>query len=733
MADDFRWKWVVLPGLSLFSILLVMLLSWFPLDHIFQRLELMSYDWRMRLKVQQRIAERKGGSIDDVVIIDIDEKSVEKLGRVEQWPRNYHARLLQKIQGDNPAAIGFNILLTEPDEKNRKGDDSLRMVIEKAGNVFLGLSFSMANPDAFLLPMKNAPTGFKSEKFSYKIVAEESLSTIPRLDRFDGKYIELYNQAAGIGFINFLPRLPDEKHIIGEMPLFIKYADRYYPSLSLAILIGITGIRPENLRIAADGKIKIRTFLPDSQMIEMTIPTDSDGYLLIDYQGPVRSFRTIPYLDILEGRIPKSFFRGKIVLIGSTADKNYDWHPVPFQTKMPAIEIRANILYSILNHSYLRRVGSFGSFFGRLFLVIFLAFIISRLNLWRSLLFLIITLSLYIVFAFLLFVYLDIWIELIAPFLTFSLASCTILCYRYAIVLNEQRLVKKNFAYHLAPAQIHAVVKNHADLELGGKKTTATIFFSDINNFAALVENLSPEDLVKILNEYHAVMTDIILKYDGYLDKYQGDNIMAIFGAPLPLENHAKRACLVALEMQYRLAQLRVKWELENKPQMAARIGIHLGAIVAGNIGGEKNFNYTAIGENVNLASRLEAINKVYGTAIVISEDVYELVKETFTVREIDFLLIKGRRKPLAIYELIAKKEDRLDENTQQLLEYYQKGLTIYRHGNWESAFNEFRSALKCNPKDGPSREFLHRCIVFIDQKRFVPDNWDGVFETKSV
>lgn len=730
MANDFRWKRAIIPGLCLFSILIVMFLCWYPPNSILKQLEIKTYDWRMQMKVQRRTADRSGGSIDDVVIIDIDEKSIEKAENFEQRYRNYHARVIEKIHKDNPAAIGVSNFILEPDDKNRKGDDSLRMAIEKAGNVFLGLSFSKANPDAFLFPMKNVPSGFKYEKFSYEIAAEESLSTMLELDRFDGKFIELYNQAAGIGFLNFLPRSSDANGIIREMPLFLKYADRYYPSLSLAILIGTTGITPENLRVAADGKIKIRSSLPDSQLIETTIPTDRKGYLLLDYQGPAGSFRTIPYIDVLQGRIPKSFFRGKIVLIGSTAHKAYDWYRVPFQGKMSAIEIRANIVYSILNNSYIRRVGSFGSFLINFFLVIFLAFVISCLKIWRSLIFFIITLIFYVSFAFVLFIYLDIWIELIAPLLTFSLVYLAILLYHYAVVFYEQRMLKKRFVNRLAPEQIDELIKKRSELELGGRKTTATILFSDINNFVTLVENLESEDLIRILNEYHSVMTDIILKYDGYLDKYQGDNIMAIFGAPLPIENHTKRACLAALEMQYRLAQLRVKWELENKPQMEARIGIHQGMIVAGNIGSEKRFDYTAIGETVNLASRLEAINKIYGTAIVMSEDVYEVVKEFFISRELDFLPVKGRRKPLAIYELIAKKEDRLDENVQQLLEHYQRGLSIYRRGNWESAFNEFRNALKHNPKDGPSREFFHRCILFIDQKRFVPSNWDGVLES---
>jgi adenylate cyclase len=235
---------------------------------------------------------------------------------------------------------------------------------------------------------------------------------------------------------------------------------------------------------------------------------------------------------------------------------------------------------------------------------------------------------------------------------------------------------------------------------------------------------MSPEDLVHLLNEYLTVMTDIVFNHDGVLDKYMGDAIMAIYGAPAERTDHPYRACITALEMMKALRVLHQEWGRKGLPKMDVGIGISTGPMVVGNMGSERRFDYTVMGDTVNLGSRLEGINKIYGTNIIISEDTYAGVRDVMTCRELDLVKVKGKERPIKMYELMARKG--ADERYEQVAESFRRAISLYRGMKWEEAARTFSEILKIRPNDYPSKLYISRCKAL--HKSPPPPDWDGIF-----
>ncbi|MCG2830652.1 MAG: adenylate/guanylate cyclase domain-containing protein, partial [Desulfobacteraceae bacterium] len=266
-------------------------------------------------------------------------------------------------------------------------------------------------------------------------------------------------------------------------------------------------------------------------------------------------------------------------------------------------------------------------------------------------------------------------------------------------------------------------------LVLGGEQRVITAFFSDVQGFTSISESLTPHELVELLNEFLTEMTDIILNNEGTVDKFEGDAIIAFFGAPNYLENQAEVACKSCVEMQKRLAELRTKWKELNKPELKMRIGLCTGSAVVGNMGSKNRMDYTMMGDTVNTAARLEGVNKIYGIYTLISETTYESGGKGFLTREIDSIKVVGKKEPVSIYELIGFSDDN-NEKMQKITGLYSKGLNAYRNRNWEKAVEFFKDVLEVAPDDGPSITMLARCKEFILNP---PEkDWDGSFSMKT-
>lgn len=389
--------------------------------------------------------------------------------------------------------------------------------------------------------------------------------------------------------------------------------------------------------------------------------------------------------------------------------------PVPFQNAFPGVEIHANILCDILTQNFIHQNSAMGSA-AILCLLCLITGAMAPFFRFRYNIPMILAIIIgYLSVSFVLFVNHHIWIENIRPLIGITLTYTAVLSYRYVDESRDKRKIRSMFQHYISASVVNELIKNPGMLKLGGERKVATAFFSDIKDFTTVSENLSPEALVAVLNEYLSVMTEIVFKYQGYLDKYAGDAIMAIFGIPVEQSDHAVNACYAALEMMRELEKLREKWRLEGKPQFECRIGLNSGPMIAGNIGGHSRFDYTAIGDSVNLASRLEGVNKIYGTSIIISEDTFSLVQDKFWCRELDFIRVKGKNNPVRIYELLAPKTQELNPVRSASLEYFLKGLAIYRQQDWIHAFDMFQKALSLYSQDGPSQEFIRRCKRYIE------------------
>jgi len=295
---------------------------------------------------------------------------------------------------------------------------------------------------------------------------------------------------------------------------------------------------------------------------------------------------------------------------------------------------------------------------------------------------------------------------------------------------KQRKQIRSAFQYYLSPQVVEEILKDPSKLKLGGEKKVLTVLFSDVRGFTSISEKLDPEILVSFLNEYLTPMTDLIFQHGGTLDKYMGDAIMAIFGAPLPQEDHPYKACSTAVKMLEELENLKRKWREQNLPEIDIGIGINTGPMSVGNMGSAQRFDYTVMGDAVNLASRLEGLNKLYGTRIIISEytlrEVQNLKKALF-VRELDFVAVKGKKEPVKIYELLSLTEVL---EWKDLVEGFSTALQEYRLGNFERALALFQSLREIYPDDKPTQCFISRCETLLLSP---PSSWDGVYvaETK--
>jgi adenylate cyclase len=284
----------------------------------------------------------------------------------------------------------------------------------------------------------------------------------------------------------------------------------------------------------------------------------------------------------------------------------------------------------------------------------------------------------------------------------------------------------QNFRRYVPADLVSQLVSQKQEASLGGQCRQLTILFSDIANFTAISEHLEPGVLVQDLCEYFTIISRAILAQKGTLDKYIGDSVMAFWGAPVDLDNHAYHACLAAVTGQDQLARLFRQWENHGKQRFTTRIGIHTAEVVVGNMGYEERLNYTVIGDGVNLCSRLEGLNKVYGTGTLVSHATAALVRDHFEFRHVDRVAVQGKTEGVEVFELLALKDD-LPVTLRKLMDVYENGLAVYRQRDWKFALQHFNTVLKYRPSDGPSRVLATRCRRFMVQSP--PATWDLTWE----
>jgi adenylate cyclase len=728
--------------ITFFVIVLSLLL--FFLDFRFLRfMELKTLDLRM----VSRGAMATGG---ETVIAVVDDESIKEIGRWP-WPRTTIAKLVDSLKASGVKAIGFDIVFSEPDhnsslktidelssEMKKQGingsaialldkkretadiDAVLARSISRAQNVTLGHYFYIGTEDNLVLAQKDiAQRAERIKNSRYQII--NSSDRNPDDSGIRTAYapevnIKIISDAAqNSGYFN---TTPDTDGTMRWSPLVIKFQNNYYPSLAISLLMQYLNWPMLSLNLEKYGVESIK-------IGDIKIPTDDRGRLLINYMGPAKTFPHYSIHDIIKGKIPAEKLRNKIVLIGVTATAVYDLRVTPFSPVYPGVEIHANVIDNILHQNFLI-FSSLVRFIDILAIIVFglaIGLIIPRLRAVWGAFVAVIIIGVFIVGNLFAFYHFNIWFNLVYPVLTMIAIYLGITLYHYIKEEREKNKIRGAFQYYLTASVINEMLKDPTKLKLGGDKKDLSVLFSDIRGFTTISEKLIPEELVRLLNEYLTEMTNIVFKYEGLLDKYMGDAIMAVFGAPLDQPDHARRACLTALEMIGELHNLQKKWEAEGRPILNIGIGINTGDMVVGNMGSEMRFDYTVMGDMVNLGSRLEGINKEYGSNIIISEFTYAIVQGSMSCRELDWVRVKGKNKPVKIFELLGEKKD--EGNWKDLIVSFEKGLMLYREAKWDEAMESFK-VLTIRADDFASSMYIERCKSLKEQPP--PQPWNGVF-----
>ncbi|MBM3263228.1 MAG: CHASE2 domain-containing protein [candidate division Zixibacteria bacterium] len=422
-----------------------------------------------------------------------------------------------------------------------------------------------------------------------------------------------------------------------------------------------------------------------------------------------------------------SDLKDKMLIYGLTATGTQDYAPVPVQGRYKMVGYHANALNTILTEQFLTRLAMEYRILILLVLGAFMGLIIPKFGPGSGTGVVFALLITQVSASYYLFVYQGLWIDIVAPVGVIFLSYLTVSVNNYLIERKERAYIQGSFKMYLSPAVVDQITGNPDLLQLGGQRRELTILFTDVAGFSTISERLTPEGLVELLNEYLGAMTELIMANNGTVDKYEGDLIMAFWGAPIENENHALDACIAMLVMRAKLIAMREQWRNEGRADLIcnldARIGVDTGEVVVGNMGSKQRFDYTVMGDHVNLASRLEGANKPYKTNLMISEFTYAKVKDHVAVRELDKIRVVGRKFPVTVYELLARK-DELDGWKEKVVDFYAAGLSLYKERKWTEAQEHFVQALSFDPNDGPSKVYIGRCDRY--KANPPPENWDG-------
>jgi adenylate cyclase len=744
-----------------------------PVADFVKRMELSTLDMRYEFRGRTRTDPR-------IIIVDVDQESQEQLGRWP-FPRIHFAHLLDALREDGARVVAFDITFSKPDEtvlplqelsgdlatQQKKGhavssavlstienkekqynyDQQVAEAIQRFGNVVLGSYFLYTKADLagvssqsldeyanqiayFPFPqVRPLPSAGGEQGRVHAIQLYDDLNFVPRGAEANAAiFTEAVAAKKGVGFFNvFL----DADSVVRHVPLAIPYGrdpDRanwdFYASLEVQTVRLYLGLSDEQVALTYGGSGIVGVEFGKQRFIR----TDDISRLLVNYRGPVRTYPYVSFANAALKKFPSGTFKDKIVLVGASATGIGDLRATPFGgIDFPGTEIHANVIDNILNQQFIAQGGmqaltdvGFILLFG-IPLGIWLAMVQPR---WMIL-------GLAFLFPFAGIVYWAFlhgwWLNFIVPAVFVLIPNVSLVAlYRVLIEEQEKRRVRGAFQQYVSPEVIRRLLSDPERVK--PRKTEVTVLFSDIRGFTTISEALDAQTLAGLLNGYLTEMTRIIFRHQGTLDKYIGDAVMAIWGAPFDEPNHAERCCLGAVSMLARLSELQVQWRAQDSPVLEIGIGINTGIASVGNMGSSLRYGYTAMGDAVNLASRLEGLNKEYGTQILISEFTRrELRDNQFLCREIDFIRVKGKLQPVTIYEILGP---RAKENSgEELVALFGAAREAYKRRDWRAAQSVWAGILERWPEDGPSRVFLARCEEYIAEEP--PVAWDGVYAMK--
>ena len=662
-----------------------------------ERLELFSSmeNWlqgnRHIVRLNTLDADKTQFAYDDIIIVDTEEEFFDEYG---SWPlkRSDIAKLTTLIKKLGAEVIALDMLMDFP---NGYGEDPiLAEALESAGNTIVVAQLEFDGDGNF--------QGVNHPTETLKVATESGYTN----------HTLIGNKMSRVRFY------PEEIEESNVWPFAIKTLAMYKgvePKLEDGqLIIGDISVPLDHFN---DLWVDLPALPPNAMFLAKDTPAGiSAGEILFDLQD-------IPDDEWDEETEElQDLIAGKIVLVGDTSEVSHDIFTSPIG-EVYGIEFLADTIYTLMNNAPIRPAGDFTEIL--VFAVLFIAFVlVTMIPKYENALFFLI-IALYVAFGFYMYVYHGIAFSMSYSLIACFLTTGIINLYLFMMERKQKGFIKGAFSQYLSPTVIDQIVENPDMLQLGGEKREMTPFFSDIQGFSTISEGLTPEELVQLLNEYLTAMCDIVSSYHGTIDKFEGDAIIAFWGAPLELPDHATIACHAAIDMQKKNEEMRKTLREQNRPMLYTRIGMSSGSVVVGNMGSADRMDYTMMGDVVNLAARLEGVNKFYQTFTMIPQSTYELAKDDIDTRQLDIIRVVGKKEPISVYEVLERKNQTSSEKSG-VVEKFLKALKLYEERNFADASKEFEKVLAIDPDDGPSKTYVKRCGVFLETP---PEkDWDGVY-----
>ena len=697
----------VIPALFVGVLALAVLLLWMGALAGVERVLL---DFKKRAHAQP-------DPIEAIVVVAIDESSLKDVSDVYQmswpWPREFHALVLRYLADAGARRVVFDLLLDAPDRD--------RIDIDSAGSD-AQFADALADTGLGILAAHLEPASACIPALTRATVPVAPVQPLPAFA----------NAAAAVADARVVP---DKDGVLRRVPL-LGCSSEGEPSHSLSVAAAFGAVAPASSIDARAATLQIAGKpVPVHPMPSIELRWYSNRS---DTQRP---FRMLRYSDVLSAAIAElgarqppsgwvaEVFRDAIVMVGATAAGLADVKSTPTgagdsgQLPLTGVEVHATAATNLLAGQHVRHLPRWAVVVALLLVLGLTAFGALQGN---------------SVVALCSAVLLALSIDLIAhaafrwggfalPSALLMLSSITmavaVVSVRYVFERRQRQFIRNAFGRYVQGEVIAQIMRDPAQLELGGQQRELSVMFSDLAGFTSMSEAMTPHELVAFMNEYLGAMSDVIIECGGTLDKYIGDAIMAVWGAPVAQADHAIRACRAVVRQQHMLARLHEQWAEEGKPMPSARFGVHSGEMVVGNVGGRQRFDYTVLGDNVNLGARLEPINSQYGTRAMISQATFDQLDGKFVCRELDRIVVKGRTQPVTVYEL-------LDEAPNAVLAKFARdfddGLRLYYGQQWSAAREAFRAFQADYPNDQASGLFMRRCGEYALQPP--PEDWNGAY-----
>jgi adenylate cyclase len=703
-------------------------------DH-FQRLDPPKYDPELPIR-----------------IVDIDEESLAKVGQWP-WPRTTVRNLLAELAAKGAAVIAFDVLFAEPDRT------SLEAVVKQlpasqAAAVAAAMAGRPSNDQQFADEIRKTPTVLSI------VLGQGAATTLPAksgfvfggddprpfLQEFDVATANLppFEDAAhGIGAFNWVA---DRDQIVRRVSLMFRLNDSFVPSLAAEALRIAQGASTYLLKASnASGETAFgqSTGLNHIRIGDIIVPTDGGGGVFLKFRHYNKA-QYIPAWKVLDGQVSQDDIEGRIILVGTSAPGLLDLRATPVDAAIPGIDVHAQVLEHLLTGTFLERPDYALALeeFVILALGIMLAVVLPRVSAKASAVIGLLTIALVLVGGWAAFQYANMLLDPSYPALFLGFMTAGITLYTYNTAEVQRAHIRSAFGQYLAPALVEQLAHSPEKLVLGGEERDMTILFSDVRGFTAISEiyKNDPQGLTSLMNRLLTPLTNTIVDHDGTVDKYIGDAVMAFWNAPLDVPHHELNACAAALAMLDNVQVLNRQRQEETasagQPFLPFRIGVGLntGRCVVGNLGSDLRFNYSVLGDPVNVASRLEGQTKYYGVPIILGSRTAEKVKEKFALLELDLIAVKGKTEPETIFALLGREDLASDARFQELRKLYSTMLYCYRSRDWEGAFEAVELCRASENKFGLTALFdLYRTRIEAFRESAPPPDWVGVFvaETK--